>query len=514
MHLDQEFIDRIKKKIEAAAIEVMEKTFIHHSGFRDENFRPGLKLIEKIVSYYDYYACGIYALSAKIKAKDQRALHVFNKLKEHLRIYREEIFDHEIEGVGFFSIPSRRLLFHLALTYQKLKDDLPNADQIWFKDFVREHGQIAIDKNHHFYPGKKIFHSDRVNRVNNHTAIFMQGIYYCGKIFDIPEWVELTMDFAKRYFDDAHPDGYWEENTNELREGGPSLVYTRLTAECLYDVLDGKNLKQDIFIKAGEMFRSFLNYDGQMIPIADERTNHDSKALGYGLALNSLTAKGRYLIVDHLENADFTNLSPETLSVTYHELDLMIHGNCEISENKIDGHFKLTVPIGIVRKNDYTVGASAVIALNKFIAPKSDYALDHQNMLYLSHKSKGIILNGKKSKRSILFSTFRIGEDAYTVKTGTIETTQNSIEAHLFYQTFEAWIKWEISEKLKLTLSVNSKEEITSVLPYDFEPIIKANFPVQKIILNEFSPYTAGNIGPEMKAFEFHWKNKLEIEFL
>lgn len=514
MELDQAFIDKTKQKIEDAAIAIMENTFIHHFGFRDESFRPGLKLIEKIVSYYDYYACGIYALSAKIKEKDPRALEVFRKLKEHLRVYREEIFNHEIEGVGFFKIPSRRLLFHLALTYQKIKNNLSLEDQIWFKEFVKEHGQIAINQNHQFYPGKTAFHADKTIHVNNHTAIFMQGIYYCGKIFEIPEWVEMTLDFAKRYFDDAHPDGYWEEHTNELREGGPSIVYTRLTAGCLYDVLDGKNKKQDKFIKAGDFFRSVLNEDGRMIPFTDERTNHDGIALGYGLALNSLTAKGRYLIVEHLEKADFSSMSSEGLSVIYHELDLMIHGNLEISENKMEGHFQLTLPLGILRKNGFTMGASALLALNKFLYPKSDYALDQQNMLYLSHKSKGIILNSKKSKRNKIFSTFRVGEDAYTVKTGTLQITENTLEAHLFYQNFEAWIKWEINENPKLTLTVNTSEEITTTLPYDNEPNFQASHSYQKIELPEFSPYTANNIGPILKAFEFKWQNKLEIEFL
>ncbi|PCJ61327.1 MAG: hypothetical protein COA79_07025 [Planctomycetota bacterium] len=514
MILDQTFIKKIKGKIEEAALKVMEETYLNHSGFRDESFRPGLKLIEKIVSYYDYYACGIYALSAKIKDKDPRALIVFEKLKEHLRIYREEIFKHDIEGVGYFSIPSRRLLFHLALTYQKIKKDLSAEDQSWFKGFVLEHGQIAIDNHNHFFPGRTAFHADPTIHVNNHTAIFMQGIYYCGQVFEIPEWVEMTLDFAKRYFDDAHPDGYWEENTNELREGGPSLVYTRLTAECLYDVLDGKNKKQRIFLKAGDMFRSLLNYDGCMIPIADERTNHSNVALGYGLALNSLSSKGRYLIVSHLENADFTTMSPETLSVTYHELDLMILGDCEVSENKTEGTFQLTVPIAILRKNDYTIGASAVLALNKTLKPNSDYALDHQNMLYLSHKEKGIILNGKKSKRSDTLSTFKVNDDAYTVKTGTIKTTDKTIEAHLFYQTFEAWIKWEINETLKLTLSVNTEDEVTTILPFDNKPEFNSPVTSKVIELNEFSPYNAENKGSLIKALEFKWKHKLELEFI
>ena len=80
-------------------------------------------------------------------------------------------------------------------------------------------------------------------------------------------------EFAQRFYDSGHPDGYWEEHTNAEREGGPSLLYTRVTASCLFDVLGGRDGSLEKFARAGDFYRSFINHDQAMIPLADERTN-------------------------------------------------------------------------------------------------------------------------------------------------------------------------------------------------------------------------------------------------
>jgi len=195
---------------------------------------------------------------------------------------------------------------------------------------------------------------------NNHTAIFMQGVYYCGKVFNHPEWVDVSLDFAKRMYDSVHPDGYFEEMSNKEREAGPSMLYTRLTLGSLYDVLDGKTNSQEKFVKAGDFFRSFVNYNYEMIPIADERTNSNSKGIDYGLALHSLTSRGRYFIADNLINLDFSKHSIEMMAVIYHELNLMRQGDCKLPENRTDGSSRISLPLGIIRKDGFTAGLSAL----------------------------------------------------------------------------------------------------------------------------------------------------------
>ncbi len=83
---------------------------------------------------------------------------------------------------------------------------------------------VAIEHTSHFLPGQRDLH---LTAANNHTAIFMQGIWYCGQTLHRQDWCDLTHEFAERFYESGHPDGYWEEHTNEQREGGPlAYLYT------------------------------------------------------------------------------------------------------------------------------------------------------------------------------------------------------------------------------------------------------------------------------------------------
>ena len=510
LELDREFIEGTKRKIEKAILPIMEEIYLHDREIFDDSYRPELKFIEKVVSYYDYQATGISVLAQLAIKGNSRALTLIKKLQKNMRYYQRNFFNTNIEN-RFWTVPLRRLLLHIALAYEKLEPILSQEEKKRYRELMEEQVPLAIKHNRNFLPGEKDLH---LKYVNNHTAIFMQGIYYCGKVFKKPEWVTMTLDFAERFYNSGHPDGYFEEHTNESREGGPSLVYTRLTAGCLYDILNGKKHALEKFIKAGNFYRSFINHNYQMIPIADERTNHNSKGIEYGLALHSLTPQGRYFIVDNLESLDYSKLSPEGLAVLYHELDLMVPGNCELPVNKTKGNSRITLPLGIVRKNGFTAGISALRALNWAINKNSDYALDQQNMVYLSHQQAGVILTGFKSKRDPEYSTFRIGDDAYTIKTGELKMGDGWAEAHLYYQAFNAKIRWEITDTAKLILSVNSDQTVTSSFPIIGDSYVKTDQNYEIKELKGFSPYTEANKSKPVKAANFRWQKELTIEFV
>ena len=86
-------------------------------------------------------------------------------------------------------------------------------------------------------------------------------------------------------------------------------------------------------------------------------------------------------------------------------------------------------------------------------------------MVYLSHDKAGLILMGYKSKNDPAFSTFRIGDDAYTVKTGKLRMGNGWAEADLRCRTFDSQIRWEISKTAKLILSSDADQVITSSFP-------------------------------------------------
>ena len=66
-----------------------------------------------------------------------------------------------------------------------------------------------------------------------------------------------------------------------------------------------------------------------------------------------------------LQGTDLSTFSPEGLAVLYHELDLMVEGDCETPENLSEGASRIALPLGVLRRNGFTAGISALRALQK-----------------------------------------------------------------------------------------------------------------------------------------------------
>jgi len=504
------FLSAIKRRIEAAIVPTMERIYGHGGTSFREDFRPGLKQIEKVVSFYDYAACGVSVLAPLVVAGDPRAQRLLQILQKNMEHYCRAVHGHEVPGHGVWMVPLRRALLHIALAHRVLDRGPTSESRRTFRKLVEQQVPLAIAHCSQFQPGRNDLY---LAGVNNHTAIFMQGIWHCGKAFGRQDWIELAREFAERYYASGHPDGYFEEHTNAEREGGPSLVYTPLTAGSLYDVLDGRNQPREKFVKAGDFFRAFLNHRREMIPIADERTNASAAWASYGLALHSLTPRGRAFIRESLESMDFADAWPETLAVIYHELDLMQTGSTDTPEYRTDGACRIALPLGVVRARGFTAGISALCALNRTRAPGSDYALDQQTMVYLSHCDAGVILTGLKSKRDPEYSTFRVGDDAYTVRTGTLVMGETWAEATLHYETFTGTLRWDLGSRARLTLRVDTDRPVITTLPAASAAVIRSAVPIETVRLKGFSPYTQGNAVPEVPAIRLRWKKELAVEF-
>lgn len=509
--LDARYIALVKKRIEAQIVPAMESVYGSGGTRIPDSFRPGLKYLERVVSFYDYYACGISVLAPLAVKGDKRAGKLVDILLKNMDYYRTRIFRRPMVGVGLWQIPLRRLLFHAALAYRILEPGLTAKQRKAFRALLEQQTSAALEHNHYFHPGEKKLY---LGFANNHMAIFMQGVYHSGLVLKKAGWVGMAREFAGRLFRSGHPDGYWEENTNTLREGGPSLIYTPLTAGSLYDVLDGCRHAQSKFVRAGEFYRSFLNHDGDLIPLADERTNAHGKHPVYGLALHSLTSAGRGHIRNLISWLDWKEQSPESLAVLYHELDLMRTGPCTVPEYQKQGVSRITLPLGVVRAHGWTAALSALRALNRVRQPNSDYALDHQNMAYLAHDRAGVILTGHKSKNDPEFSTFRCGIDAYPVDTGTLRIGKDWAQARLRYATFEAGLRFELGKRARLVLETEANREITTTLPITNPAHVRSDHACSVVKLKGFSPYSSGNASEPVTAVKFVWKKLLVIEFL
>ncbi len=512
--LDAERIRAWRAAIEEAVVPAMEAVYLAADGPPGDDFRPGLKPIEKIVSFYDYWACGISVLAVLGARGDARALALMERIRANCDYYHTEIYGHDTPGrPGKWTVPLRRLIFHLALAYERLAPVLGEEKTAWCRELIEQQVPVVVEHNKDFLPGERDLH---LTFANNHTAIFMQGVWHSGRVLGRTDWQELAREFAERFYASGHPDGYFEENTNEAREGGPSLVYTPLTAGCLFDVLGGRaRADQEKFLRAGSFFRSLLNSDFHRIPLADERTNGTGRAGSYGLALHSLSAAGRGFVVDRMEALDFGRQTPESLAVLHHELDLMSEGDCAPSENLLDGSFRLTLPLGVLRRGGFTAGISALRALNREIRPDSDYALDRQTLVYLSHRDAGVVLSGVKSKRDPGFSTFRVGEDAYPVRTGELRISEDGAwaEAAAHYAGFDGLIRWDLGETARLTLRVGGGHEVRTALPIGGDPRIRTDATWRIEERPGFSPYTQGNTTDPVKLLVADWRDRLVLEF-
>jgi hypothetical protein len=512
MSIDPNFITEQKKQIAAAVLPAMEKLYLHDGVVPLAEFRPEFKELERIVSYYDYWQCGISVLADKAVAGDQRALVLIDKIRDNCHHYSRNIFNNPSPGRDeIWAVPLRRLLLHLALAYEKLLPVSGAEKTAWMRQLIEQQVPLAIEHNHGFFPGVENLH---LTSANNHTAIFMQGIYHCGRVLGRSDWQDLAFEFAERFYSSGHQDGYWEENTNQAREGGPSGVYTRLTAGCLYDLLDGRRGEHRKFFKAGELARQFINHDRCMMPIADERTNSANMVPSYGIALHSLSPEGRAFIHKVFVATDWEAQTPETMAVAYRELELMVEGQGADPENSRDGNFRITLPLGVLRSSCFTAGISALRALNCEIRPTSDYALDHQAMVYLSHSQTGVILSGIKSKRNPDFSTLRVGEDAYPVKTGELKMGPDWAEAQLHYASFEATIRWDIGKTARLTMRVDTDRTVKTALSIEAPDSLRTAADYRFEEYQGFSPYTAANKSAAINMLVLEWQKELVLEFV
>ncbi len=521
---DQAFLDGVKRRIEARMVPAMEAIYTDPltpvepftvEGALPPAYAPQLKPRERVVSYFDYRATGLSVLAPLAADGDARAAGLVRTVLDNTLYYTRSIYRRHRDEAGDVSwtLPLRRLLAHLGLAWPHLQRLVGPAALEALAGTLTEQVEAAIEHNHGFWPGGRgwLFLA-----ANNHTAIFAQGVWLCGQTLGRADWVELAAEFAQRYLDDMHPDGYFEENAQPERLGGPSMVYTPLTAGCLYDILDGPRRRQAEFVKAGRFYRRFLNADYRRIPIADERTNNAGEPTAYGLALHSLTPEGRGMLLDLLAaDAFLDRLTTEGLAVLYHELDRMVPGPAGLAENRRDGDVRITLPIGVLRRQGWTAGLCGLRATNHEFCPHSDYALDQQSHVYLAHETLGVLLPGTKGKNNPLLSTCRQGDDAYTIATGELRNRPDQLAVTVHYRHFDVRIAWQFDAGARLTFESNSPDEIITTLPVTpaAEGCLRTDGPYERVDVAGFSPYTAGNRDEPVPALLFRWRGRLELSF-
>ena len=463
--LQVDFLSRVQSEVQALILPMAEAYF-REGGDAFTQESQSLKPIEKIVNYYDYQPCAVSVLGLLAAQGSERALVLVRRIFENVRYY---IDDFRAEHKQALSL--RRAQFHLALCYDRLRAAVPSDESEAWRDLLTRTAEDMLEYFNGLQERTTALDNRAFGTGINHVAIVAEGIWKSGDVLDRPDWQKCAGDFIDRLVAYSHPDGYFEENTNDAREGGPSLAYTPLTAGCAYMVQRWRgNLDRERFARCGVLYRNLTDTRLQPLVFTDERANPQGLRAyrPYGRALHSLTREGRGFLRMSLDpetgQVPLGALTLEHLARLHLEIDHMEPGEGALPEPFHDGAFRIRLPLGVVRKNGWTMGLSALRALNREIRPKGDYALDRQSLLCLVHETAGTVLAGAKSKYDPLWSTVRIGDDAYPVRTGNLKMEADRAVAEVFYETFSAEATWIYGEHPRLVMASDAKGPLKTQL--------------------------------------------------
>lgn len=456
--LTTEFLKNIQSQIESVILSKASAYFTPEGTAYTQN-NPALKKLEMIVNYYDYQPCCASVLGLLAANGNEEALSIVRRLIENVRYYIGE--GRNKEG---FSNSLRRSQLHLVIAYERLKDKLTPSEANEWAEVLTRSGADMLDHFNNLQERVPTLDNRGFGTGINHVAIAAEGIYKSGVALDRHDWQDTASAFNDRLIAYGHPDGYFEEHTNDAREGGPSLVYTPLTAGCANLIEIWRDQRDRArFEKCGAFFRNFMDTHLKAMPFADERAN--PHGLGcYGIAIHALSPEGRGLLHLHLDQVNFENMSLEYLARLHLEIDHMETGNGAIPEPLQDRQYRITMPLGIVHQHNWTMGLSAMKALNREMSPNSDYALDRQTLLFLSHPEAGTLISGTKSKHDVGWSTVRKGDDAYPVRTGELDIQSDKATATVHYETFNVTVTWFFGEEPRLVFSTDSPDTLTTQL--------------------------------------------------
>ena len=457
--LSAEFVEDLQARIETLILPDAE-TYFAPSGTAYTQNADSLKRGEMVVNYFDYQPCAVSVLAILAARGDRRAEMLTRRVFDNAAYYLDEWRSRE-----GYTLSLRRSQLHLVLAYESLLPKIDDDLALRWRALLLRSARDMLDHFHHFAERHPALDNRAFNTGINHVAIAAEGIWRTGSVFEEDELCDKAGGFIDRLVAYGHPDSYFEEHTNDEREGGPSLVYSPLTAGCAYIVEKWRGQADtDRFSKCGALFRNFCDGRLRALPFTDERANPHGVG-PYGVALHALSAEGRGFLRKVLDPETNSNLSSsgglEYLARLHFELGESEIGSGTTPESSRPGSFRIGLPIGVIRENGWHAGVSSLRALNRVISPDSDYALDRQTLICLSHDRAGTILSGSKSKKNPDWSTLRIADDAYPVRTG--ELTDDFV-ATAHYETFSTSLGWELGEDALLTITSPSDAEITCQL--------------------------------------------------
>jgi hypothetical protein len=249
----------------------------------------------------------------------------------------------------------------------------------------------------------------------NHAALYISTVYRAGQVLNIPEFCDLGLKLGRALAADVHPDGYWEEHSDLLCNGGPTTLYNYLSHNgmALMYAWTGEQVFLDAIRRSTNFHGNFCYPDATLCELIDERVRYHPHPFNWGLAGFSHSPEGRGSAIEHfkgwLAHSDLDSVSPEILARQCENYLYWNSGDIAPAPFTRPNHTALlNMPGGLFRRGAWSIGLSAMRSYNHEDPGNREnpFALDRQKLFSVWHEKAGMLLDGSHSKNQPDNSTF------------------------------------------------------------------------------------------------------------
>jgi hypothetical protein len=365
----------------------------------------------------------------------------------------------------------QRLTFAWIESLRILRDENVDIDfTVWQDRIIRACDRLVQHKLNRLQ-GVRRFIPRVMGTGTNHVALYISTVYRAAHVFDRADYKHFIEPIARAFAADIHPDGYWEEHGDLMRQGGPTTAYNYLShcgMALMYEWT-----KEPVFLDAIERstrFHGNFTYpDGEYCDLIDERVRHGFPPGQWGLFGFSHWPEGRGMAA-----LKFTNWLrhekrvghnyPEILARQCENQMYWHHGPITPALFERRNHTaRLLLPAGMFRRGDWSIALSAMRATNAEDPAYRDnpFALDRQKLFSVFHTQAGLIIDGSPSKNQPENSTFSAkGEYAedYLPCGGSMEEKKDELIVRAAYKSFfgQVCIRVIDQSNLEITFSVDA----------------------------------------------------------
>lgn len=318
--------------------------------------------------------------------------------------------------------------------------------------------------------GAQRFFARTTGTGTNHVALYISTIYRAGQVLGKKDLCDYVLPIGRALANSVHPDGYWEEHGDLLRQSGPTVSYNYLTHNGM--ALMREWTGDEAFVKAvdrsGRFHSNFCYPDATILDVLDERVRYSGSSSMWGLFGLSHTPDGRAAAIEHFRSLvkrsrDLTRIGGEMLARLC-ENQMYWHAGLIGTAPFVrpDHQAMLSLPGGIVRSGAWAIGLCAMRATTPEDPEYKDngFALDRQKLFSLWHEKLGLVLDGSNSKNQPDNSTFH-ARGAYEVIDyypigGEIVERDGEWISRATYKTFigEARLRRIDDKTMRITLKV------------------------------------------------------------